>query len=72
MTTPPHAPRPDLLNCPTMDPPAADLIITGMDGPISARTVTFDFHRMMENATKLKCSEFSEAIVKHMGCACSG
>ena len=45
----------------------ADLIIKGMDGAISAKTVTYDFHRMMEGATKLKCSEFGEAIVKHMG-----
>jgi isocitrate dehydrogenase len=45
---------------------AADLIIKGMDGAISAKTVTYDFHRMMEGATKLKCSEFGEAIVKHM------
>ena len=46
---------------------AADLIIKGMDGAISAKTVTYDFHRMMEGATKLKCSEFGDAIVKHMG-----
>ncbi len=46
---------------------AADLIIKGMDGAIGAKTVTYDFHRMMEGATKLKCSEFGEAIVKHMG-----
>jgi isocitrate dehydrogenase len=46
---------------------AADLIIKGMDGAIAAKTVTYDFHRMMEGATKLKCSEFGGAIVKHMG-----
>jgi len=46
---------------------AADLIIKGMDGAITAKTVTYDFHRMMEGATKLKCSEFGEAVVKHMG-----
>ena len=45
---------------------AADLIIKGMDGAIGAKTVTYDFHRMMEGATKLKCSEFGQAIVKHM------
>jgi len=45
---------------------AADLIIKGMDGAITAKTVTYDFHRMMEGATKLKCSEFGEAIIKHM------
>jgi isocitrate dehydrogenase len=46
---------------------AADLIIKGMDGAISAKTVTYDFHRMMEGATKLKCSEFGDAVIKHMG-----
>jgi len=45
---------------------AADLIIRGIEGAIAAKTVTYDFHRMMEGATKLKCSEFGEAIVKHM------
>jgi isocitrate dehydrogenase len=50
---------------------AADLIIKGMEGAIAARTVTYDFHRLMEMegrpATLLKCSEFGEAVVKHMG-----
>jgi len=46
---------------------AADLIIKGMDGAIAAKTVTYDFHRMMEGATKLKCGEFGDAIIKHMG-----
>ena len=45
---------------------AADLIIKGMDGAIAAKTVTYDFDRLMEGATKLKCSEFGQAIVKHM------
>jgi isocitrate dehydrogenase len=45
---------------------AADLIIKGMDGAITAKTVTYDFHRMMEGATKLKCSEFASAIISHM------
>ena len=46
---------------------AADLIIKGMDGAITAKTVTYDFHRMMEGATKLKCSEFGDAVIKWMG-----
>src|SRR5687767_1377783 len=46
---------------------AADLIVKGMDGAIGSKTVTYDFARLMEGATKLKCSEFGEAIVKHMG-----
>ena len=45
---------------------AADLIIKGMDGAIAAKTVTYDFHRMMEGATKVKCSEFGTAVIKHM------
>ncbi|HSF81163.1 MAG TPA: NADP-dependent isocitrate dehydrogenase [Anaerolineales bacterium] len=45
---------------------AADLIIKGMEDAIAAKTVTYDFHRLMEGAIKLKCSEFGEAIVQHM------
>lgn len=46
---------------------AADLIIKGISGAIAAKTVTYDFERQMEGATLLKCSEFGDAIVKHMG-----
>jgi isocitrate dehydrogenase len=45
---------------------AADLIIKGMEGAIAAKTVTYDFHRLMEGAKLLKCSEFGEAVVNHM------
>ena len=45
---------------------AADLIIKGMEGAIAAKTVTYDFHRLMEGATKLKCSEFGDAIIHNM------
>jgi isocitrate dehydrogenase len=45
---------------------AADLIIRGMEGAIAAKTVTYDFARMMEGAKEVKCSEFGQAIVKHM------
>ncbi len=45
---------------------AADLIIKGMDGAIAAKTVTYDFHRLMEGAKKVKCSEFGDAIIRHM------
>jgi len=45
----------------------ADLIIKGMEGAIAARTVTYDFERLMEGAKLLKCSEFSDAVIKHMG-----
>jgi len=46
---------------------AADLIIKGMDGAIGAKTVTYDFHRLMEGATLRKCSEFGSDVVSHMG-----
>src|SRR5258707_5387873 len=46
---------------------AADLIITGMDGAIAARTVTYDFARLMEGAKEVKCSEFGDAVISHMG-----
>jgi isocitrate dehydrogenase len=45
---------------------AADLIIQGMDGAIAAKTVTYDFHRLMDGAKKVKCSEFGQAIIEHM------
>jgi len=44
----------------------AELIVKGMDGAIAAKTVTYDFHRLMEGATRLKCSEFGQAIIEHM------
>ena len=45
---------------------AADLIIRGMEGAIAAKTVTYDFHRLMDGAKLLKCSEFGDAMVQHM------
>ncbi|MBU2705069.1 NADP-dependent isocitrate dehydrogenase [Zooshikella marina] len=45
---------------------AADLIIKGMEGAIGAKTVTYDFERLMEGASLLKCSEFADAIVANM------
>src|SRR4051812_22128327 len=49
----------------------ADLIIKGMDGAIAAKTVTYDFARLMrqegvQGVTEVKCSEFGQAIIKHM------
>ena len=46
---------------------AADLVLAGMDGAIASRRVTYDFARLMENATEVKCSEFGANIVAHMG-----
>jgi isocitrate dehydrogenase len=37
-----------------------------MQGAIHAKTVTYDFHRLMEGATKVKCSEFGDAVIAHM------
>ena len=45
---------------------AADLIIKGMNGAIQAKTVTYDFERLMDGATLLKCSEFGDAIIASM------
>ena len=45
---------------------AADLIVKGMEGAISVKTVTYDFERLMEGSTLLKCSEFGDAIISHM------
>ncbi len=46
---------------------AADLIIRGMEGAIAAKTVTYDFARMLNGAKEVKCSEFGNAVVQHMG-----
>ncbi len=45
---------------------AADLIIKGMDGAINAKTVTYDFARLMEGAKEVKCSEFGDAVIAKM------
>lgn len=45
---------------------AADLIVKGMEGAISAKTVTYDFERLMDDATLLSCSAFGEALIAHM------
>ncbi|QBX79451.1 isocitrate dehydrogenase [Citrobacter tructae] len=45
---------------------AADLIVKGMSGPINAKTVTYDFERLMDGAKLLKCSEFGDAIIENM------
>jgi isocitrate dehydrogenase len=47
-------------------PEAADLIIKGMEGAIAARTVTYDFARLMDGAKEVKCSEFGDAMIRHM------
>ncbi len=45
---------------------AADLIVKGMEGAISAKTVTYDFERLMDDATLLSCSAFGKALIAHM------
>ena len=44
---------------------AADLIVSGMEGAISAKTVTYDFERLMDDAELLSCSAFGKAIISH-------
>jgi isocitrate dehydrogenase len=45
---------------------AADLIVKGMEGAVADKTVTYDFHRLMEGATKLSTSEFGMAVIERM------
>ena len=45
---------------------AADLIIKGMGGAINAKIVTYDFARLMEGATEVKCSQFGDAVIQYM------
>ena len=45
---------------------AADLIVKGMEGAISAKTVTYDFERLMDDAELLSCSAFGNAIISNM------
>ena len=45
---------------------AADLVIGGMNGAIQAKTVTYDFARLTDNATEVSCSAFGDAIIDHM------
>ena len=46
---------------------AADLIITAMEKTIADKIVTYDFARLMEGAREVKCSEFGQAVIDHMG-----
>jgi isocitrate dehydrogenase len=46
---------------------AADKVIRGMDGAIGSKHVTYDFARLMEGATEVKCSEFGDNVIAHMG-----
>ncbi|OIO74564.1 MAG: NADP-dependent isocitrate dehydrogenase [Zetaproteobacteria bacterium CG1_02_53_45] len=48
---------------------AADLILQGINGAITAKTVTYDFHRLMDGATKLSTSEFGDAVIANMDVA---
>jgi isocitrate dehydrogenase len=45
---------------------AADLILNSMSKTIGKKTVTYDFHRLMDDATLLKCSEFGDALIANM------
>ncbi len=45
---------------------AADLILKGLNGAIASKRVTYDFARLMEGATEIKCSEFGTNVIEHM------
>lgn len=45
---------------------AADLVINSMEKTIGEKRVTYDFHRLMDGATLLKCSEFGQALIDNM------
>jgi isocitrate dehydrogenase len=45
---------------------AADAIIGAMDRTIGQKTVTYDFARLMEGATEVKCSEFGDALIRNL------
>ena len=44
--------------------PGTALVV--LNGSIDAKTVTYDFHRQMEGATKVSCSQFGTEVIKHM------
>jgi isocitrate dehydrogenase len=45
---------------------AADLILKGLNGAIASKRVTYDFARLMDGATEIKCSQFGDNIIEHM------
>src|SRR5881409_401396 len=45
---------------------AADLILKGLSGAITSKRVTYDFARLMEGATEIKCSQFGDNVIEHM------
>jgi isocitrate dehydrogenase len=45
----------------------ADLILKGLNGAIASKRVTYDFARLMEGATEIKCSQFGDNVIEHMG-----
>ena len=45
---------------------AADLILKGLNGAIGSKRVTYDFARLMDGATEIKCSQFGDNLIAHM------
>jgi isocitrate dehydrogenase len=45
---------------------AADLVITSMEKAVGQKIVTYDFARLMDGATEVKCSEFGQALIANM------
>ncbi len=58
--------RMDFVNITPEVEEAADIIVTTMNKTISQKRVTYDFERLMEGATLLKCSEFGDALIQNM------
>ena len=48
------------------NPLVRDLIVKGLDHAIGAKTVTYDFARLMEGAKEVKCGEFASEMIRHM------
>ena len=61
-----HAPELEIIATCTEPSEAADLIIKGLNGAIGSKRVTYDFARLMEGATQIKCSEFGDNLIAHM------
>jgi isocitrate dehydrogenase len=45
---------------------AAKLVLTSMENTIASKVVTYDFARLMDGATEVKCSEFADELIKNM------
>ena len=53
-------------NCEHLISEAAELILKGLKGAIASKRVTYDFARLMDGATEIKCSQFGDNVIEHM------